>query len=471
MPPKTGSLEWWLPRRSSKLGPAPSRSTVRSTLVVLGISLAAGQPAPPAGTPAPAQVLAQARARLQAMSRNLERYVCIETVNRSYYQQTALPEPAPQPEAEAACGSAASATPVAEGKRRLESTDRVRLEVTLADGRELHSWPGATRFESRDVDALIRNGPVSTGAFGSYLASIFGPPEVAFRYNGERVMDGRTLFEYRYSVPLEASHYDVRVNVAWRPAAFEGEFSIDPRTLTLERLTIRTSGLPAGATFCQASTAVDYQHVHIGDSDVLLPGQSMLEIVLGHGRETRNITTFANCREYQAESEISFDESSHNEATAARAASRGLVSLPIGLPISLALTAPIDTSVAAAGDPVAATVVKPVRRPGSPVDLIPAGAVVQGRLRRVEHHLLSTPYFLIVISFNRVDIRGALSPFAARSEPDPDLARELGANLAVRETGVRFWGIGSFLFPTNKPRLVIPAGFQSKWFTLAIGGR
>lgn len=471
MPRKTGSRGWWLPSLKSKLGPAQSPSTIRLILALFAISLASSQSAPPAGTPAPAQVLEQVRAKLQAMSRNLERYVCIETVNRSYYQQVAPRNSAPQPDAEAACGPSVSSTPMIGGKDPLQSTDRVRLEVTLANGRELHSWPGATRFESRDVDALIRNGPVSTGAFGSYLASIFGRPEVSFRYNGERAMDGRTVFEYRYNVPLEASHYDVRVNGVWKPAAFEGEFSIDPRTLALERLTIRTSELPAGATFCQASTAVDYQHVHIGDSDVLLPGQSMLQIVLGHGRETRNITTFANCREYQAESEIVFDDSARNDATAAPIASRGLVSLPIGLPIILALTAPIDTAAAAAGDPVAATVLKPVRRPGSPVDLIPAGAVVQGRLRRVEHHLLSTPYFLIVISFNRVDIKGALSPFAARSEPDPDLARELGANLAVRETGVRFWGVGSFLFPTNKTRLVIPAGFQSKWFTLAIGGR
>lgn len=471
MPRKTGSREWWLPSLKSKLGPTPSRFIIRLILAPLAIPVAFSQTAPRVGTPAPAQVLEQVRAKLRAMSRNLERYVCIETINRSYYQTVEPLHAGPQSAAETACGPPPVSTPVAAPKSQLESTDRVRLEVTLANGRELHSWPGATRFESRDVDALIRNGPVSTGAFGSYLASIFGPPEVDFQYNGERLLDGRTLFEYRYRVPLQASHYDVRVNGVWKAAAFEGEFSIDPRALTLERLTIRTCGLPAGATFCQASTAVDYQHVHIGDSDVLLPGQSMLEIALGHGRETRNVTTFANCREYQAESEIVFDDSAHNEAAAAPSASRNLVSLPIGLPVTLALTAPIDTATAAAGDPVAATVIKPVRRPGSPLDLIPAGAVVQGRLRRVEHHLSASPYFLIVISFNRVDVKGALSPFAARSEPDPDLARELGANLAVRETGVRFWGVGSFLFPTNKKRLVIPAGFQSKWFTLAIGGR
>jgi hypothetical protein len=31
--------------------------------------------------------------------------------------------------------------------------------------------------------------------------------------------------------------------------------------------------------------------------------------------------------------------------------------------------------------------------------------------------------------------------------------------------------VGTFLFPTSKANIVIPAGFESKWFTLATGGR
>ena len=54
------------------------------------------------------------------------------------------------------------------------------------------------------------------------------------------------------------------------------------------------------------------------------------------------------------------------------------------------------------------------------------------------------------MSFNRVDVQGVVSPFVARSEADTALARELGANLAIRETGIWFWGVGTFLFPTGK---------------------
>ncbi len=248
----------------------------------------------------PDTVLQQARAHLQAMAHNLEKYVCVETVNRSYYRRVTPRHAPPRPEAQPACdpnGGAISSSTT--DPRQLESTDRVRLEVTVSQGRELHSWPGATRFDARDVDELIRDGPVSTGAFSSYLDSIFSQPEVAFQYTGERTVNGKTVFEYQYHVPLKASRYEVRVDAAWRPAPFEGEFQLDPQTLELQRLTIRTTELPAGASFCQAATTLDYQRVHIGDSDLLLPLQSQLDIVLHSGMETRNVTTFANCREYQ----------------------------------------------------------------------------------------------------------------------------------------------------------------------------
>jgi hypothetical protein len=414
----------------------------------------------------PDTVLKQARARLQAMANNLEKYVCIETLNRSYYQRVVPRQAPPRSEAEPACGQAAVPEP-----RQLESTDRVRLEVTISHGRELHSWPGATRFDARDVDELIRDGPVSTGAFGGYLAGIFGREGVIFRYNGEQSANGKTVFEYRYSVPLEASRFGIKADAAWHTEAYEGDFRVDPQSLELERLTIHTNALPSGAAFCEATTTLDYQRVHIGDSDVMLPRQSQLEIVLKNGRETRNVTTFSNCREYRTESEIVFDAASDTASTAPRSAGRGRVALPIGLPVTLALASPIDTGTAAAGDPVVAKVIKPVRRPGSTEALVPAGAVVHGRLRRVEHHLLPTPYFLIAIAFNSVDVQGVLSRLVVRNEANAELAKALGANLEMHETGIWFWGVGTFLLPTNKSTIVIPAGFESKWSTLATGAR
>jgi len=416
--------------------------------------------------PDPAAVLAQARKSLQATAQSLEKYVCVETINRSYYERDARRKASASVVPPPACAPAPGADPY-----RLASTDRVRLEVTVSDGSELHSWPGATRFDERNVDDLIRNGPVSTGSFGAYLNSIFGQPGVAYQFKGMQLVDGKTLFEYAYQVPLAASHFEVRTEAGWRPTAYEGEFRIDPQSYELQRLTVRTVNPPAGSAFCQADSALDYRPVHIGDSDLLLPREAELQIELRSGTETRNVTSFSSCREYQAESQIVFDETTAAEGAAPQNAFRGRLSVPLGLPVTLALTAPIDTATAAAGDPLDARVVKPVRRPGSNEDLVPAGAIVRGRIRRVEHHLLPSPYFRIVLAFNRVEMNGAISPFVIRSEPDAQLAEKLNANLALRDTGIWYWGVGTFLFPTNKPEIVIPAGFESKWFTLATGGR
>jgi hypothetical protein len=411
----------------------------------------------------PTAVLERARASLQAMAHDLEKYVCVETVNRNYYRRVETPEPA-------ACGPA-DGNAFTSDPRQLEFTDRVRLEVTVSDGRELHSWPGATRFDTRNIDEIIRDGPVSTGSFGGYLAGIFASPGVTFHYNGTKEQNGKTVFEYHYGVPLQASRFQIKVGATWLPAAYEGEIQIDPESLELEHLTVRTSELPSGAPFCAAATTLEYQLVHVGDSNVLLPRQSQLDILIKSGRQTRNTITFSNCREYQAESEIVFAGAPGPAAAAVPAAGRGRVALPIGLPITLSLVDPIDSATAAAGDPVTATVIKPVLRAGSREVLIPAGAQVRGRIRRVEHYFWPQPYFRIAASFNRVEVGGIVSPFFARHEADPQLANELDANVAPRDTGIWFWGVGTFLFPSKKDHMTIPAGFESKWFTLDTGMR
>jgi hypothetical protein len=433
---------------------------MRSVLLLVAAVLLHAQSGPD-----PVIVLDQARTRLQALSQTLEKYVCVENVERSYLQRVVPRDNSVQAQPPSACGATVAG-------RRLESTDRVRLEVTLSDGRELHSWPGATRFDTRDVDELIRNGPVSTGSFGGYLAGVFDNPGVLFQFRNKLSLGSKTLFEYTYSVPLQISHFQVKVAGNWRPVAYEGEFRIDPQTLDLQQLLVRTTDVPSEAAFCSAATTLEYQSTRIGDASILLPRQSQLQIELRSGEETRNTTTFSSCREYQAESEIVFGSAPETASrTSPATGGWGRVPLPLGLPVTLALTEPIDTNSASAGDPVSAKIVKPIRRPGSSEELIPAGAIVNGRIRRVEHHLFPTPYFRIVLAFNRVELQGTVAPFFAHSDPNPDLAHELGANLAMRDTGIWFWGVGTFLFPSNKDHIVIPAGFESKWITLSTGGR
>jgi len=411
----------------------------------------------------PTAVLAQARARLLAMTRRLHLYSCTETVDRVYFE--AAPEAVrPTPN----CGQLDAALRAGTFPLRLEFTDRLRLEVAVEQGHEIRSWPGPGRFDPRRVDAFIEGpGAIGTGAFGTYLLDIFENPGAQFQFDGEQSAEGQPILAYFFHVPESASHYQSKAGATWQTTAYSGEFQLDSESLDLRRLVIRTDELSAATSLCEASTTLDYQSVRIGDGDLLLPRQSRLLAVSRSAAETENLISFAGCREYQAESEILFDANPAIFDPTTHPSVRAPLVLPIGLPITLALAAPIDTDTAAGGDPISAKVVKPVRRSGAGATLIPAGAIVRGRIARLEHHLSPEPYFLVALTFNRLELGGISSPFAARLDQGASLARRLGVNLNPSGSGAAAWSSGVFLFPTVRSRQVIPAGYQSRWFTLA----
>ncbi len=413
----------------------------------------------------PGEVLERARANLQSMTQRLSKYACIETVDRIYY------EPPPEAPTPLSCSQIEVARNLRTAPLAVDVTDRLRLEVTVSEGHEIHSWPGATRFDTRDVDEIIHQGPIGTGAFGTHLIGVFDNPAVDFHYVGEKTDGSHKVLEYRYHVSAEASRYRVKTGNTWQILPYDGTFWLDPDSLDLRRFTVDAAPLPPGSFMCQLHAGLDYEKVRIGDGDVLLPRQGQLAIVMDTGRETTNLTTFSDCREYQAESALRFDSTSDVDGASAKPVVRTPLALPIGLPVEIALESPIDTGKAAAGDPVSAKVIKPVRRSGSGEILIPAGAMVRGRITRMERHILPRPYFLIAISFNRLTRGDISSPFAAKYDGSEKLARDLGAQLHLRSRGLEFWDVGTFLFPSNKPTFVLPAGWESKWATLATPSR
>ena len=156
--------------------------------------------------------------------------------------------------------------------------------------------------------------------------------------------------------------------------------------------------------------------------------------LLGGGRETRNVTTFVELPRVSGRIGNRLRcAGSVRRAPCRRRAGRGRVALPIGLPVTLALVAPIDTATAAAGDPVAAKVVKPVRRPGSRRGTDPGR---RGGPR--PHSPRGTPPVANAVFSDRAGLqpRGdtgtSCRPSRPAASPTAELARELGANLAIR---------------------------------------
>ena len=133
--------------------------------------------------------------------------------------------------------------------------------------------------------------------------------------------------------------------------------------------------------------------------------------------ETDSTSVFTGCREHQAESSVSFGESTGVTGAGGAPDSQPPVALPVGIALMLRLASGIDSDVAATGDPVSATVTPPGRDPTSGGVLIPACAVARGRISRMEHRILPAPSFTFGIEWHSIEIGGVSWPLAAVLAP------------------------------------------------------
>jgi hypothetical protein len=437
---------------------------VRYTIVLLTTITLAAQDAGEAD-----RVLAQAREKIAAVAHRLPRYTCVETIHREYFEPRTRPARRNEMTVDAAPTSCASTLAHPAKDLAPIGWDRVRLEVAVAERREIESWPGASRFDSRRLDQIITTGPTNTGAFGTYLMEVFDNAGAQIEFAEKK----GAMFLYRFRIPEASSHYRIRAGSGWRITGSSGSFAIDPATGDLTQLTIQTDVLPPEAQMCQAKTVLDYQHVRIGENDFLLPRSSAFETAGVDFSKSQSVTTFSACHEYTAESTLRFDDES--SGAQAVAVSPPNAALPGGLAVSLALDTRIDSDTAAAGDVIFAHVKSGVEAPHSKRVLIPKGSRVRGRISEMKY-VASPPSFRFGLLFDSVEINGARTPVALAlerripTEPPPSALNmrtspwhSRGVELQLPPPGSD--GGGLFVFPATAGRYVIPSGYESKWIT------
>lgn len=403
----------------------------------------------------PETLLRRARARLLETIEQLPHYTCTQTIDRAYFTPTRPDRAAKSCDDVLADRSNASLA--------LTRTDRLRLDVMVAgEGFEVYSWPGDRVVGAERPSAFTGDGPMGTGAFGPFLMNIFATPGVSFFTDGEHPLDGRPAAQYRYRVPLEASHYRVVSGGSGtaRVVAFDGRFWIDPVSGELLRLVVRTAELPPATGNCEATSTVDFSRVLIGANEYLLPSRTGLRIVRRDAFENENTTTYAACHEFRGESTIRFDGSEEVPGASA-AALTPADPLPASIALTLALAAPIDTATAAAGDRVIATLVKPAANRKRTV-ATPAGTKVRGRITALQHRMERDPYFAITIEWDGIERGGRWLPFGAKlDEPAIALLRH---KLTAQATAPR---ADSLIFASAGPTYVVPAGYATRWITIA----
>jgi hypothetical protein len=280
--------------------------------------------------------------------------------------------------------------------------DTLRYEIAHAGGAELWSWPGASKFEDKPVAAMIQSGTISQGEFSLHARSVFTGGFANVKFAGAEDLAGRHALRWDYNVPMFASGWTISSNGRAAPAASRGSFWADADTLEVIRLDVRSEGLPLDFPISSVVNTIDYARVRIGSSSILLPQTARLYLEHSSGERRRNLTEFSHCRQYAGTSAIVFDTApSFAINKSAEPARTREISLPAGLRVPIKLKAQIDSAEAVVGNLVEGIIDADVINHQNV--LLPKGALITGRLRRMEKYSDPSPYFLLGIEFDDIE--------------------------------------------------------------------
>jgi hypothetical protein len=409
----------------------------------------------------PAEVIKLATQKAVASIRGIPNYTCVQTVTRNYYRPVAATIPR-------ACPLLMQQRLIPTPDLRLQhiSTDRLRLEVTLASRGEIFSWVGGSSFEE-GIDRVVRSGPIGTGAFGGYLSTLFGTDVKKFEYERKFVTGGRTLMVYSFRVPKAGSHYRVKMlgGGGWTVTGYSGEIEVDAGTAEVAGLVLRTDELPPATGNCHTVSMVDFAMTVLGKGRYLLPTVARQRFISPTGEETENTSGLSGCREYRGESTVRYFEapSPSSGTTPQSTLSDGL---PPYLRFRMELLIPIDTGTAAAGDPFTGRLATPLedfRARGLGV-LARKGTLVKGRIMRVENFYLPCAESIVVLKPEWLEIRGVKVPVMAVRDYTEEASRRRGKRIEVVMPLRGEVASGAFRLPGE--RVVVRKGFVSYWKTV-----
>jgi len=322
----------------------------------------------------PDALLARIQAKVREDLARLPDYMCVQTVERAHR---------------------------AHAREEFKLLDTLRLEVALIGNRERFAWLDARRFDDRELRDMVGKGAIGTGNFALHTKHVFEPRMAEFKAAGETIHLGRRALLYDYEVPWENSGYRIRLPPREEVVAFRGSFLVDAETLDLLRLEVRADEIPQELGLDRVTTTLDYALATIGSSDGLLPKFSELTIVSLDGSESRNRTRLGDCRQYVADSKLSFDEPPAADPVVVADKSANAHESPRRMTMELSLDAEIALETAVVGDPIRAVLVSPLKN-GERV-LAPEGSVALGNIVRLEKRGQPFDHYEIALQFHTLE--------------------------------------------------------------------
>lgn len=290
--------------------------------------------------------------------------------------------------------------------------DRLELEVTVIDGKERFARAGGQKFEDRELRDLIQRGVISTGGFALHVRHVFHPGAAEFKPKGETEIDGRKLLRFDYEVSWENSSYKLAVPPHESVAGFRGHLLADAETFELARLEVIADEIPRELGMDRSRTVIDFSHLDTGGGRHLFPVRTEVTVAMLDGFEYLNRSELRGCREYRAESEISF-AAEPASAPAPKPTEPAVTRLPPGLRMNVQLDGEIDLRSAQPGLPFLATLADPLRDKDGSV-LAAAGTKLTGKLVRLELFEAPLDRYEVGLELATIETGGVSSELLAR---------------------------------------------------------
>lgn len=374
-------------------------------------------------------------------------------------------------------------------KGKMRPLDTIRLEVLTNGERELFASPGDRKFSEKHPLSFAGGGTLGDGLFGPYLKQIVTSESVSVQYKGEEEIGGRRLARYDYEVPPFLSGQNISIPEGSGRVGLHGSFWADPQTYDVARLELHADNIPPTLPVSEMTTRIDYARTRLSnDLLVLLPESAESRLVKQSGEISDNRVEFTHCRVFGAESTIDFnapDTPGPAPRFGTAAVDDTLRPLPAGLQVEVKLRSRISEEMAV-GTLIDGVVANNVTVKHA--EIIPAGSLVRGRIRRMERYTDPFPYFVVGLEFTELEVQGIRHLFYAdlvAMDPAPGVSAFLATNntTATAQTGDLFGGqqsrqtietlslyqlpgVATFFYKRGK--LELPADFRTVWKTRAL---
>lgn len=288
---------------------------------------------------------------------------------------------------------------------RLDSLDRAKLDVMLAGGEELYSWPGRHRFDASYPGDLLAGGMAGSGDFASFRLDIFTKDLAVIHYKG--VCEVAACVEFDYVVPQTVSHYSLRTGHGDFIVGYHGTFRVDPRTAEILALSVRTIGGSDRPDVCSIDTRMNYAQSGGDSGEFMIPAVTEKDLFLKDGAYFENKVFYEQCRQYSSESVLKFgDEIPDAQPASPQGAPAALPAA--GTQLELRLLSKIESEASFAGDSIEAVVTRRVR--DSTGMIIPAKTVVRGHIAQLQQVFNPAGAIILALRFDSLVLSGTEIP-------------------------------------------------------------